>query len=333
MTTKIPTLDALDTRLDDTGEYKDLGSDLGDRRDGRVYVHDSRIRTATRIALATGRPLLLRGPAGSGKSSLAPFMARALERQFYAFTVTARTQARDLMWRFDALGRLSDAQVRRPGDAGPSKVDRLEHYIEPGVLWWALDPASARRRGLREGEAIVPSIVEPSDPGKGPTANGVVLLIDEIDKADPDVPNNLLEPLGSLQFTVEETRARVSLAGVPPLVFITTNDERELPAAFRRRCVILYLDKHTRQDLVSIAKVHFSDHNPPVTDDLADRIATAHLNLREQAEKDGSRPPSTAEYLDAVRACLTLGADPAATGEWAHIEELALSKKDPFAKS
>jgi MoxR-like ATPase len=333
MTTNIPTLDDLDTRLSDTGQYAGLGSDLGDRRDGRVYVHDNRIRTATRIALATGRPLLLRGPAGSGKSSLAPFMARALKRRFYAFTVTARTQARDLLWRFDSLGRLSDAQVRSPGEAGPSKVDRREHYIEPGVLWWTLDPASAARRGADADEVIVPPIAAPADPGKGPSGNGAVLLIDEIDKADPDVPNNLLEPLGSLQFTVEETGRRVALSGVSPLVFITTNDERELPAAFRRRCVILYLDKHTRDDLVRIAAVHFDNHTPPVTDALARRVADAHLKLRDQAEADGQRPPSTAEYLDAVRACLTLGADPNAGGEWTHIEQLALSKKDPFAKA
>src|SRR6185436_2885124 len=131
-----------------------------------------------------------------------------------------------------------------------------------------------------------------------------------------DVPNNLLEPLGSLQFTVEETRARVALAGEPPLVFITTNDERELPAAFRRRCVILYLQKHEKPDLIRIAGVHFSDHRPPVTDDLAGRIADAHLKLRDQAKSEGQRPPSTAEYLDAVRACLLLGADPHQSGEW-----------------
>jgi MoxR-like ATPase len=333
MTTPIPTLDNLATQLGETDQYKGLGSALGDRRDGRVYVHDDRIRTATRVALATGRPLLLRGPAGTGKSSLAPFMARALKRRFYAFTVTARTQARDLMWRFDALGRLSDAQIRRPGDDGPSKVDRLEHYVEPGVLWWALDPASARRRGVADGEIIVPPVSAPDDPGKGPIGNGAVVLIDEIDKADPDVPNNLLEPLGSLQFSVDETQANVALKGTPPLVFITTNDERELPAAFRRRCVILYLQKHERADLIAIARVHFGDHNPPVTDDIAGRIADAHLRLRDLADKDGQRPPSTAEYLDAVRACLRLGADPGTGGEWTHIEQLALSKKDPFAKA
>jgi len=331
MATVIPELDKLATHITDTGEYEGLGSVLGDRRDGRVYVHDDRIVAATRIAIATGRPLLLRGPAGSGKSSLAPFMARALGRQFYAFTVSARTQARDLLWQFDALRRLSDAQIRRAGDTAPSKVDRLEHYIEPGVLWWALSPSTARRRGVPEGENIQPPITEPVNPGKGPTGKGTVLLIDEIDKADPDVPNSLLEPLGSLQFSVEETRVRVHGEGSPPLVFITTNDERELPAAFRRRCVILYLKKHDRSDLIQIAQAHFGDHIPPVTEELAGRVADVHLKLQDDAFKKGQRLPSTAEYLDAVRACLTLGADPRTGGEWSHIEELALSKQDPFA--
>ena len=328
----IPTLDRLPIEIADRDVYSGLGSVLGDRRDGRVYVHDDRIRAATRVALATGRPLLLRGPAGSGKSSLGPFIARALGRRFYAFTVTARTQARDMMWQFDALQRLSDAQIRREDDGRPSKVDRLEHYVEPGVLWWALNPGSARRRGVPDGERFTPPIAPASDPGKGPDGAPAVLLVDEIDKADPDVPNNLLEPLGSLQFTVEETRRGVKIEGTEaPLVFITTNDERELPAAFRRRCVVLYLKKHGRDDLIQIAQAHFARHNPPVTADLAGRVADALSRLQDEATAKSQRPPSTAEYLDAVRACLELGADPQAAGEWEHIERLALSKQDPFA--
>ena len=179
-------------------------------------------------------------------------------------------------------------------------------------------------------ENILPPIIEPTDPGKGPAGKGTVLLIDEIDKADPDVPNSLLEPLGSLQFSVEETRVRVRGEGTPPLVFITTNDERELPAAFRRRCVILYLKKHERPDLIQIAQAHFGDHIPPVTEDLAGRVADIHLKLQDDAFTKGRRLPSTAEYLDAVRACLTLGVDPRTGGEWSHIEELTLSKQDPF---
>jgi MoxR-like ATPase len=327
MAKTIPALDAVAVNLEDDTSYRGLGSIVGDRRDGRVYVHDERIRSAVRVALATDRPLLLRGSAGSGKSSLAPFMARVLGRRFYAVTVTARTQARDLMWQFDALRRLSDAQIRRPDERGPAKVDRLEHYIEPGVLWWAFDPETARRRGASRGAG--PAVTDARDPGEGPPGADTVVLIDEIDKADPDVPNNLLESLGSLQFTVEETRFRVRSTGTPPLVFITSNDERELPAAFRRRCVILYLQDHEPDELVGIALAHFAQHDPPASRELCTRVAAVLDRLRKAAVKGGYRPPSTAEYLDAVRACLNLPADPANGGEWAHIEQLALFKQDP----
>ena len=332
MPKEIPSLANLATNLAVSREFDKLGSTVGDRRDGRVYVHDERIRVATRVAVATGRPLLLRGPAGSGKSSLAPFMARALGWRFYSFTVTARTQARDLMWQFDALRRLSDAQVRRPGDTGSSKVDTLDHYVEPGPLWWAIDQASAARRGVAPSEKIVPAVEPAKDPAQGPLGSKrAVILIDEIDKADPDLPNNLLEPLGSLQFTVQETGRRVSGENAP-LVFVTTNNERELPSAFYRRCAVLYLKEHGRHDLIRIAQAHFDGYDPPLNDELAGRVADIVATFAGQAAKSGARPPSTAEYLDAVRACLDLGADPQTPGEWEHIAQLTLSKTDPFAK-
>lgn len=325
----IPTFVNIDASQPDDAAYAGLGSTLGDRRDGRVYVHDGRIRAAVRVALATGRPLLLRGEAGSGKSSLAPFIARLLRRRFYVFTVTARTQARDLLWSFDPVRRLSDAQVRAPGDTGPSRIDRIEHYIEPGVLWWAFEPASAVQRGAVT--PAVPAIAAAKDPGIGPTGRGTVLLVDEIDKADPDVPNNLLEPLGSLQFTVQETGLRVS-AAEPPLVFVTTNDERELSVAFQRRCVVLHLEPHTREDLMAIADVHFGQHDPPVTRMLSGSVADVLLELRREALTLGRRPPSTAEYLDAVRACLVLRVSPARGQEWADIRQLTLVKHEPSSR-
>ena len=113
---KVPDLNDLAVVMKSDDAYKELGSALGDRRDGAVYVHDDRILTAVRVAIATNRPLLLKGDPGSGKSSLAPYIARALRWRFYPFTVTGRTQARDLMWHFDAHRRLSDAQARRQGD-------------------------------------------------------------------------------------------------------------------------------------------------------------------------------------------------------------------------
>ena len=324
MPSTIPSLPSKQFQLPQSEAYKKLGSRLGDRRDGRVYVHDDRINTAVRVALATNRPLLLRGEPGSGKSSLAPFIARAFERRFYWETVTARSQARDLMWTFDALGRLSDAQIGTA--ASRKKVERLENYVEPRALWWAFDPPSARRRGLETGRLDVPTA---RDPGEGLENAQVVVLIDEIDKADPDVPNNLLESLGSLQFTVEETRRLVSAQpDAAPLVIITTNEERELPAAFHRRCTVLFLKPHTPTDLIRIAEQHFPDKSA-FKRDLFSGVADRVVALRDEAKKAGRRQPSTAEYLDAVRACLDLDVDPAAAqGEWSRIVELTLQKYD-----
>ena len=352
----VPDLTGLATVLPDSDAYRDLGGSLGDRRDGRVYVHDQRIRTAVRVAIASRRPLLLRGDPGSGKSSLAPFIARALGWRFYAATVTARTQARDLMWEFDALRRLSDAQTRRVtqptqtlvDQLEPNPVDQLEYYVEPKVLWWALSATTAAARGL----SACPPSRSAQDPGVGPTSesenSGCVVLIDEIDKADPDVPNNLLECLGSLQFTVQETGFAVKadekvLRGErpAPLVIVTTNDERELPAAFLRRCATLYLKRHDKPQLLEIASKHFPITGPDsatLEEAAASRralfgfVADELLRLQGDARLKGRRQPSTAEYLDALKACLAICPNPEADKEqWEQISQLTLDKTDPFA--
>jgi len=349
----IPDLTDLDVDLGADDAYAGLGSTLGDRRDGRVYVHDPRIRTAVRVAIATKRPLLLKGDPGSGKSSLAPHIARRLKWRFYSVTVTGRTQARDLMWYYDALRRLSDAQVRKPGDSGPSRVDQLEYYVDPKVLWWALSPMTAARRGLPEAvpmedkyKAKDPGIGPPRDQKNLPNGPGVVVLVDEIDKADPDVPNNLLEALGSLQFNVQETGFPVVAAKEiemgsqhAPLVIVTTNDERELPAAFQRRCVTLHLERHKKTGLIDIASRHF-----PVEDGAQDAVAEAQRRrtlfgfladeldrLQQDAKQKEQREPSTAEYLDAAKACLTLGVDPQTDKDmWSQIADLTLIKRKPL---
>ncbi|WP_054691042.1 AAA family ATPase [Desulfosarcina cetonica] len=216
--------------------------DFGERGKGQIYVWDEKTVFAVQVAQITERPLLLRGPAGSGKSSLAPFVAITLDHAFYPFTVTARTQARDMLWGFDALGRLNDANVSRVDEDAQKRVTDCRNYLTPGPLWWAFDPQNASRRGTTGAET---SPVPPAkDPAGQKQSKGAVVLIDEIDKADPDVPNNLLEVLGSHRFTVHETgdviRDRRS-----PLVIITTNEERELPGAFLRRCVVLHLTEKT----------------------------------------------------------------------------------------
>jgi MoxR-like ATPase len=279
-----------------------------DAHDGAVYVYTDRIVLAVNVALATNRPLLLRGLPGSGKSSLAHNVARILGRRFYEAVITSRTQARDLLWTFDALHRLRDAQAREPNKP-------LATYIEPGALWWAFDPETARRRGGGD-NPLVPDALPPGTRGR---RAGAVVLLDEIDKADPDTPNNLLVPLGSLEFVVSDLNLTVS-ARVPPLVFITTNEERELPRAFLRRCITLELDPPNQDRLVDIAKAHFGPE-----DEFRYR-AIARL-ICPDGEPPSDDAPSAAEFLDAVRASreLKVSVD-FRDALWQDIESITLRK-------
>lgn len=289
-----------------------------DRGDGEIYVMSPDIDEAVNVALATGRPLLLRGSPGSGKSSLAPYVARRRGWRYYEHVITYGTRSRDLLWRFDSVRRLADAQVYRQ-ESPP--LDDFS-YLQPGVLWWALAPRSARRRGraATEDEPPTEGIEDPFAGVNGDRSiDHAVVLIDEIDKADPDVPNSLLVPLGSQRFTVVETDTEVWTE--PPtgptdplfsrhLVVITTNDERELPQAFLRRCVVVTLPDHDVRSLVRIAEEHMrSWHGAGGAGHLrlAEAMAVELGRVTEQAAAQGVRGPSTAEYLDALRACITLG--------------------------
>lgn len=282
-------------------------AESGDRRDGSVYVYDEEIVLAVNVALTTSRPLLIRGPSGSGKSSLARNVARFLGWRYYEEVISSRTQARDLLWNFDALRRLSDAQA-----GGGVKPDVF--YVEPGVLWWAFDRESARRRGLtpKRLEALVPGDARADflarDPEEKNRHGRAVVLLDEIDKADPDTPNNLLVPLGSLLFYVPEAKARVK-ARQAPLVIITSNDERELPGAFLRRCVMLSLKAPGLQRLSEIAAAHFGEEHRDLYTQVARRVVRRRSRGAE-ADASAEPPPSAAEFLDTVRACLELRVNP-----------------------
>jgi len=259
---------------------------LANDRDHSIYVYTDEIVFAVNVALATGRPLLVRGPSGCGKSTLARNVARTLGRRYYENVISSRTQARDLLWQMDLLRRLQDAQAEKLAlDFAP--------YVLPSVLWWAFDRRSALAQQARSHAS---SITEPGEY----TGDQAVVLLDEIDKADPDVPNNLLVPLGSLTFLVEETGEQVS-AGEPPLVFLTTNDERDLPPAFVRRCVELRITAPTPEQLVAVGQAHFKTASNALLSELATLLG---------ASDGGVNPPSTAEYLDTVQACLKLEVTP-----------------------
>jgi len=315
-TTGLKKLDPVSART----RKSEQGAPGGDRRDGLVYVYNDKIELAINVALATHRPILIRGTSGSGKSSLARNVARRFKWWYYEQVVTSRTQARDLQWSFDTLRRLSDAQA--------NKLKANAAYIEPGVLWWAFDPANAARRG-QSANSKIPRVENPGiNPPKGKSTvskeAGAVVLLDEIDKADPDVPNNLLVPIGSLQFKVIETGLKIDITAKRHLLLlITTNDERVLPNAFMRRCVMLELEPPDEPQLVDIAKEHYGPDKKKIYASIAQRVlALAPLT------PDGKPAASAAEYLDTVRACLKLGVNPERnTTEWDAIANTTLSKK------
>ncbi|MFJ4976885.1 AAA family ATPase [Streptomyces coeruleorubidus] len=307
--------------------------DSPDRRDGRVYVMLDEVRLAVDVALATGRPLLLRGDPGSGKSSLAPYIARRRGWRYYEHVVTSRTQATDLLWTYDHVQRLSDAQVRAPGE----KLSG-HRYVTPGPLWWAFAPASAARAGGGPGEAGSRRREEPfREINDRRSPHQAVVLIDEIDKADPDMPNSLLVPLGSNEFIVAETGERVCKEPAPAavhtaenrhLIIVTTNEERELPQAFLRRCVVAWLPEPETERLLRIAEQHFTHYDGAFTDEdrqLAATLAEELSNARQMAKKQGLRPPSTAEFLDALRACRSIGVSPG-DERWELVRRLVLLK-------
>lgn len=277
-----------------------------------VFVFMQEAVLAINVALATGRPLLVSGEPGGGKTSLALRTATALRRSFYRQTVTSRTQVTDLLSSFDAVGRLGDAQrrVEKPNQA----------YVVPGALWWGLSPDTAAQRGLKP----QPDLALLPDPDLSGFRESGLVLLDEIDKADPDVPNDLLEVLDERKFTVRETGDEIVKARQHLLIVLTTNDERELPQAFLRRCVTLELQGPPDAEwLVEIARRRYPTlrtkgqtkaewtAQSKTWDELCVAVAHELMGRRQRARDTGRRKPSTSEFLDALKACRELvgGAD------------------------
>jgi len=273
---------------------------------------------AVNAALAAERPLLLRGEPGTGKSQLARAAADLLNRRFRWKVVDAHTEVADLFYSFDAVARLAYAQII--GSLGVSSDPSLQakilddlavrHFVRPGPLWWAFDEATARKQEQLFRSRCGVDEAAPSDAPEEDDRRGWVVLIDEIDKADPSVPNGLLEALGQGTFEVLGGRT-ISLHGKQaqaPLVVITTNEERELPSAFVRRCMVwkikLPVDEgELRTWLMRRGRTNFAAASETV---LAE-VATMVIEDRLAAEELGLPAPGQAEYLDLVRAVMKLG--------------------------
>lgn len=293
--------------------------------DVAAYIFPEEAVIAVEVALVTQRPLLVAGPPGSGKSRLAETVAAVLQWNFLHQTITSRTRVEQLTVDVDHLRRLNDAHRAARLDARPNveALDRDEEYYNPGIFWWAFNPASASRRGL-------PAVA--GKPRLAPRFSGVVrrpkdepphtvLLIDEIDKAEPDLPNDLLEPLDRRSFRLPDGRPLTADPQQELLTIITTNRERELPQAFLRRCVSLLLKEPDRDGLIAIARVRA----PEVAVEMVAGIADKMVELREQRSDSGQRPPGTSEFLDAVRTChgLQISVDSA---KWQQVERATLLK-------
>lgn len=276
----------------------------GGRR-AQAHVLERPQAIAVNAALAAERPLLIKGEPGVGKSQLSRAAAVALGRNHVAHVVDAHTEPRDLLYTVDVVRRLADAQARRPAEGSDRDGLDICHYVNPGVLWTAFDPSGAQGQldiYHRKAAAIV-SGASPSDP----PSPGVVVLIDEIDKADAAIPNALLDALGRRSFQTPDGR-EVTMTGTPPLVVITSNDERALPDAFLRRCLVLHLAIPSGREelltyLLARGRAHFeATAGDAALDALLVKAAEAIADGRAAVQKQGHPGPGVAEYIDLIDA-------------------------------
>lgn len=235
---------------------------------GSRYVASSELMNAVNIAMVLEKPLLLKGEPGTGKTLLAQAISEDLKKDLIVWNIKSTTKAQDGLYVYDVVQRLYDSQF---GNAG---VDDIAKYIRLGKL----------------GEAFQ------SD-------KQVILLIDEIDKADLEFPNDLLWELDQMEFYIPETGETVK-ARHRPIVIITSNAEKELPDAFLRRCVFHYIDFPGREQMEAILRVHFTELEMT----LMDQVLTTFYWIRDLPEVE--KKPSTSELIDWLRALAAGGIDP-----------------------
>ncbi len=227
-----------------------------------TYVADTALSIAVNAAVALQRPLLVKGEPGTGKTELARQVAAALDLPFLEWNVKSTTKAQQGLYEYDAVSRLRDSQL------GDARVNDVRNYIRQGRLWQAF-----------------------TAPGR------VVLLIDEIDKADIEFPNDLLQELDRMEFHVHETGETIR-ALHRPVVIITSNNEKELPDAFLRRCFFHYIRFPDPETLAAIVRMHF----PGIKEALLTTALTQFFDIRDTPGL--KKKPSTSEVLDWLKLIL-----------------------------
>ncbi|MFK0277898.1 AAA family ATPase [Ensifer sp. NPDC090286] len=233
------------------------------------YIADKDLMIAVNAAIRLERPLLVKGEPGTGKTELARQIAAALGLELIEWSVKSTTKAQQGLYEYDAVSRLRDSQL------GDERVNEVRNYIRKGKLWQAFE---ADRR--------------------------VVLLIDEIDKADIEFPNDLLQELDRMEFHVYETGEMIA-ARQRPIVIITSNNEKELPDAFLRRCFFHYIRFPDADTLARIVEVHY----PGIRKTLLSAALAAFYDIRQVPGL--KKKPSTSEALDWIRLLVADEVDPA----------------------
>ncbi|WIY68547.1 MoxR family ATPase [Aquidulcibacter paucihalophilus] len=232
------------------------------------YIATDDLRIAVNAAVALERPLLIKGEPGTGKTVLAYEIAKAMNAPLITWHVKSTTKAHNGLYEYDAVSRLRDSQL------GEERVHDVRNYLKPGKLWEAFT-----------------------------APNRPVLLIDEIDKADIEFPNDLLQELDRMEFYVQETDETIR-AEVRPIVIITSNNEKELPDAFLRRCFFHYIRFPDDQTMKAIVEVHFPGIKPRL-------VSEALKTFYEIRETPGlKKKPSTSELLDWLKLLLVDDVDP-----------------------
>ncbi len=221
-----------------------------------AYVTTPELQIAVNAAITLQRPLLVKGEPGTGKTMLAEEVAAALDLPLLQWHVKSTTKAQQGLYEYDAVSRLRDSQL------GDAKVHDIRNYIVKGVLWQAFERDTP-----------------------------CVILIDEIDKADIEFPNDLLRELDRMEFHCYETRETIR-ARQRPLVFITSNNEKELPDAFLRRCFFHYIQFPDRETMARIVDVHF----PGLRKELLSEALEVFFGLRDVPGL--KKKPSTSELID-----------------------------------